>query len=114
MLQSFFFIQNFNGVEPTVELDLNLIDGIKETKEFCGIETAQNTVATMPDDVENIKSMKIMPPYNRLSIPNGSENEMQPATEIKGFTKDNMKRITCLDCGKLFMAKNSYNYHKRM
>lgn len=34
--------------------------------------------------------------------------------EIKGFKRDSNKHIVCLDCGKKFTAKNSYNYHKRM
>lgn len=38
----------------------------------------------------------------------------QPNAEIKGFKRDRNKRIICLDCGKCFSAKNSYNYHKRM
>lgn len=47
---------------------------------------------------------------NRNSVKGAPKVEI----EIKGFEKDENKRVTCLDCGKNFMSKNSYNYHKRM
>lgn len=35
--------------------------------------------------------------------------------KIKGFQRDKSKNsIVCLDCGKCFKHKNSYNCHKRM
>lgn len=34
--------------------------------------------------------------------------------KMKGFERDKSKRIVCLDCGKCFKHKNSYNCHKRM
>lgn len=33
---------------------------------------------------------------------------------IKGFKRDKSRNIICLDCGKQFKHKNSYNYHKKM
>lgn len=37
-----------------------------------------------------------------------------PKVEVKGFKRDKNNKIVCLDCGKQFSAKNSYNYHKRL
>lgn len=34
--------------------------------------------------------------------------------KIKGFKRDKNRNIICLDCGKQFKHKNSYNYHKKM
>lgn len=36
------------------------------------------------------------------------------SSKIKGFHRDQSKKIICLDCGKYFKHKNSYNCHKRM
>lgn len=33
---------------------------------------------------------------------------------IKGFKRDKNRTIICLDCGKRFKHKNSYNYHKKL
>lgn len=35
-------------------------------------------------------------------------------SKIKGFERDQSRKIVCLDCGKYFKHKNSYNCHKRM
>lgn len=47
----------------------------------------------------------------------GSNNDnlhRNPNSKIKGFQRDERKNIVCLDCGKCFKHKNSYNCHKRM
>lgn len=45
---------------------------------------------------------------------NGKTEMQKNEFKLKGYTIDEQSHILCLDCGKLFMRKNSYNIHKRM
>lgn len=40
-------------------------------------------------------------------------DECKPKMKIKGFKREKNIGIICLDCGKCFRQKNTYNYHKR-
>lgn len=35
-------------------------------------------------------------------------------TELKGSTIDNQNRTICLDCGKVFLKRNSYLVHRKL
>lgn len=45
---------------------------------------------------------------------NNDDSHGNSNSKIKGFQRDQSKQIVCLDCGKYFKHKNSYNCHKRM
>lgn len=49
-----------------------------------------------------------------LDKSNNANDSTDSPKEIKGFKRDKSNNIICLDCGKRFKQKNSYNYHKRM
>lgn len=63
------------------------------------------------DDIENQENNE--PNQNKSLDPVGDDFTDTPK-QIKGFQRDKSKNIICLDCGKCFKQKNSYNYHKRM
>ncbi|XP_055295744.1 zinc finger protein 431-like [Sitodiplosis mosellana] len=97
------------------ESEDNLLDHYHETRvlerDFSGDDTKipnyefsrrsqKNTV-----NQEDIKSTEL--------IQHKSSDERKPKVEIKGFKREKSKDIICLDCGKCFKQKNTYNYHKR-
>lgn len=62
--------------------------------------------------VENKSSVERATAYGHDS--NNDELHGISSSKIKGFQRDESKNIVCLDCGKCFKHKNSYNCHMRM
>ena len=70
------------------------------------------------NNVFNSRCLKIhenhWPIKNAGSIQqNSSDEENKQKIQIKVFNREKHKGIICLDCGKCFKQKNTYNYHKR-
>lgn len=60
------------------------------------------------------RSLEIQEPIKSSKFVHQSlADEAKPKLEIKGFRREKNRGIICLDCGKCFKQKNTYNYHKR-
>lgn len=66
------------------------------------------------DSNQSTNTVRIEPRKSNESKTGADDDSITIPKEIKGFKRDSSKHIICLDCGKRFKAKNSYNYHKRM
>lgn len=96
----------------------NLLDQAEEAERkvwTSGIEkkhSIDKLGSITPGGNEYAEPIENIPSINRHR--SDLSDTVQPNAKIKGFKRDKNKRIICLDCGKCFSAKNSYNYHKRM
>lgn len=61
--------------------------------------------------LENCDNME--PVESPVLVQQKPSDESKPKVAIKGFRREKSIGIICLDCGKCFKQKNTYNYHKR-
>ena len=99
---------------PSNEFDDYLQDHGNRTSE----EDSSGFDRNDSNDVCNGRGLKIhenhWPIKNAESIKrNSSDEENKQKIQIKVFNREKHKGIICLDCGKCFKQKNTYNYHKR-
>lgn len=104
------FTQENDEVDSICATGWGLSDRIYEAKERRWNVSKEEFDAIAPN--KNVESPEKRPSIAQLEL--AISDGIQPKVEIKGFKRDKNKKITCLDCGKCFTAKNSYNYHKRM
>lgn len=76
------------------------------------LQPATNEIVIL--DCNNIENQANNESNQNKSHDQIGDDSTDSPKEIKGFKRDTSNNIICLDCGRMFKQKNSYNYHKRM
>lgn len=98
--------------------DVSDIDGDNNLPDFVKCDVAkiddslheENDPIKMRNSRTRSQNVKRNPP----SLPTPKSKKPKTEDGIKGFTIDADNRYHCLDCGKKFKQKASYNQHQRL